>query len=396
VLLATDIDFGVKHSSDFGSIKPDGGHNQEMTSYFNQRVLRDILGGVVLPWAHSGELLITVAEPGWPIPEGVIVTPQKNALLAPTGVQLQSQRNIPWMAMGLHCRPHPLMLFILEGEADLRIGRTLGTACDQTHKGRTAQQYEVSLYSLPARSCFIVPPDIAHSDGSMPHWERPFPESAHSQILWLQILPTGAIVHVCQTDGLTHSHNSSLFIRDLQIPILMRFFLERVNQSPENSTLLTSFLSTLLLCFDNSQLTNLMQDDDRPEISDELSRGRGVVQHGGNLQSEIFDRACLYISSHLSDSLSPVQIARQAHVSVAQLNRIFHARHGIPVMKYVTGRRLEEAKNLLLRTSLTTLEIGEICGYPHRTHFSRAFKEHLGTAPHAFRRQAVRRSEEEL
>ena len=290
----------------------------------------------------------------------------------------------------MHLRPHPLLLFILDGEADICIGHAAGA--DNAKKGRSRQssrKYEVSVFSLPAQSCLVVPPDVAHSDGSTPHWERPFPENARSQIMWLQILPTGALVHVCSTKGLSHTHSSTLFVRDLQLSPLMNFFLERANQSPQSHPLLASFVQTFLLCFDSSLALSRTLEADTTDFAEELQYSRNSAYSRDNSQAEAFERACFFIGSHLTDALSPAQIARHTHTSVSQLSRIFHAQLEMPVMKYVAQRRLEEAKSLLLRTNLTTQEVGQICGYPHRTHFSRVFKQQTGLSPNTFRRQAA-------
>jgi AraC-like DNA-binding protein len=371
-----------------------------MAPYFNQRVLQQILQTSILPWALSDDLLLTLAASDWPLPSGVVVTPEEKGPRSSRRLPKASQRDAPWVELGLHCRPHALLLFILEGEADIRIGRIHDAEPNEEGQGATGgrrksqRSYEVSVYTLPERTCLIVPPDVAHSDGRTPHWERANPERARSQILWLQVLPTGIIIHICQTEGLEHTHTSVLFVRDLQVAPLTQFFLERAIHSPQPDALLSSFLVTIMHCVGQAQVGSLAPGEERPYFADDSHNGPETMQFSHDLQSEAFERACLYVGSHLTDALSPAQIARQTHISVSQLSRIFHARLGMPIMKYVTQRRLDEAKTLLLRTSLTTQEVGEICGYPHRTHFSRVFKEQVGSSPNAFRRAAALRNHE--
>lgn len=365
-----------------------------MALHFNQHLLQKIFQTAILPAARADKIGLAIAAPSWTPPAGVTITPQKSVPRLATSVEGANTKEIAWADLNLHCRPNPILLFILEGEADIRVGRLLDRESPQTGTARKTRDYEVAVYSIPALTCLIVPPDVAHSDGSSPHWERPHPENASSHIFWVQILPTGAIIHSCQTDGLKHTHISPVFVRDLQISPLMHFMLERAAQLSQSDAVMSSFLLTLLLCLDQSQSWSLLQEGAIPEVAQDAEHSQEGVHFSSNTHSGAFERACLYIGSHLPDSLSPGQIARHAHISISQLNRIFRAQLQIPVMQYVAQRRMEEAKSLLLRTTLTTQEVGEICGYPHRTHFSRVFKEQVGLSPLAFRRDASRRHEE--
>lgn len=365
-----------------------------MTPHFNQRLLQNLFQTSILPWARDEKILLTIAAPDWQPPEGVVVSPQKIARSASRRLQRASHRAAAWSELSLHCRSNPLLIFVLEGEADIRVGRILeGNQSDTGEVKDPEREYEVSIYSLPKGSCLIVPPDVAHSDGSAPHWERPHPENASSHIFWVQILSTGAIVHACQSQGSLHTHVSPHFVRDLQLSTMMHFMLERAEQVNQSDAVLRSFLLTLLVCFDQSQNWSLLQSD-VPEIAGSVEQSQDITSIASNSHSGAFERACLFIGSHLTDALTPIQIARHAHISVSQLGRVFHTQLDMPVMKYVALRRIEEAKSLLLGTSMSTQEVGLNCGYPQRTHFSRAFKDHTGLSPLAFRRIATQRNQE--
>jgi AraC-like DNA-binding protein len=280
---------------------------------------------------------------------------------------------------------------VVEGEADIRIG----AAPVAKGKGNAAGKPGIRVYALPVRSCLIVPPGVLFSDGKTPHWERPGLENARSRILWLQMLPTGALIHTCETNGRAHSHVEAVFVPDAQLSVLTHFMLE--NAGADTGPLLHAYLHTILLGLDRSWAAARVIDSEGgtplPASSDRCGAGHGP-RHGvsGDAHGEALDRARQYIQSHLANALSPDQIARHAFVSVPQLKRIFRARLDTTVMHYVTERRLEEAKALLWQTSLTVEAIGEICGYPHRTHFSRAFKAHCGVSPRAFRQAGGGRS----
>ncbi|PJB62234.1 MAG: hypothetical protein CO095_18995, partial [Armatimonadetes bacterium CG_4_9_14_3_um_filter_58_7] len=66
-----------------------------------------------------------------------------------------------WPKLGLVAMRFIQMGYVLEGEADLWIGN--------------------QILTLPTGTLLIIPPGVPHSDGSLPHWERPKPESAFSR-----------------------------------------------------------------------------------------------------------------------------------------------------------------------------------------------------------------------
>ena len=52
--------------------------------------------------------------------------------------------------------------------------------------------------------------------------------------------------------------------------------------------------------------------------------------------------------------------------------------------------RIQQAKNLLLETSLSIKEISIRLGYPRQHEFTRDFHQHLGLAPTAWRADPIR------
>lgn len=328
-----------------------------------------------------------IADPRWPSGDGVQVNLLRNAV-APLFKPRFTLGDTEWPELGLHSCPYPCLLCVLEGEADIRIGTV--PAMTQVRKETVAKQ-GVCVFSLPSRSCLIVPAGVPYSDGKTPHWERPQPENAHSQILWLQILPTGAIVHICRTAGTSHTHISAVFIKDTQLSVLMQLMLEETESSTRADAILLSYLATLLLCVDrNWASSHIIEARETTHFVTLPERRENMHLDDTGIfpddsQDAALERACRYIQSHLPDAISPGEIARASYVSVPQLKRIFRAQLDTPIMKYVTSQRIEAAKTLLQRTDLTIEEIGKICGYPHRTHFSRVFKASIGFSPQAFR-----------
>ena len=55
-------------------------------------------------------------------------------------------------------------------------------------------------------------------------------------------------------------------------------------------------------------------------------------------------------------------------------------------MNYLTGRRMEEAKKLLLQTDYKSQVIGNMVGYPEPNYFSYVFKKNCGMSPVKYRK----------
>lgn len=87
--------------------------------------------------------------------------------------------------------------------------------------------------------------------------------------------------------------------------------------------------------------------------------------------------------------LTLTQAAEYLNISPSHLSRQFKAQTGTRFIDYVTGKRLERAKLLLLHTDLPVLKIAGTLGFQPLNYFSRAFKGYTGLTPSNYRRQTV-------
>jgi transcriptional regulator GlxA family with amidase domain len=60
---------------------------------------------------------------------------------------------------------------------------------------------------------------------------------------------------------------------------------------------------------------------------------------------------------------------------------------------YITSRRLERAKDLMLEGNEPLSVIAVLCGFTDQAHLSRLFKQNIGQPPGAWRRTARKNSE---
>lgn len=101
--------------------------------------------------------------------------------------------------------------------------------------------------------------------------------------------------------------------------------------------------------------------------------------------AELYD----LLEHHYDKSFSLDQCEELFHISKYRLCREFSASYGLPPLKYLIKRRLEEAKKMLLTTDWTVHEISSKVGYDNVNHFINLFKKDTGLTPGIFRQKAL-------
>jgi AraC-like DNA-binding protein len=82
-------------------------------------------------------------------------------------------------------------------------------------------------------------------------------------------------------------------------------------------------------------------------------------------------------------------LARRAGCSRYHFLRAFDAAYGQTPGRYLTGRRIERAQELLRSANLTVTEVCMLVGFSSLGAFSARFRERTGETPSAYRRRMV-------
>jgi AraC family transcriptional regulator, transcriptional activator of the genes for pyochelin and ferripyochelin receptors len=91
------------------------------------------------------------------------------------------------------------------------------------------------------------------------------------------------------------------------------------------------------------------------------------------------------IDEHWQEKLTLDSIARACGINRAKLTRGFRDMFDCTIADAIAGRRLQQARQMLLATDLPVATIGYRCGYENNASFSRAFQRRTGVAPTRFR-----------
>ena len=86
--------------------------------------------------------------------------------------------------------------------------------------------------------------------------------------------------------------------------------------------------------------------------------------------------------------VSLAEAAATLHAHPTHLVRAFRQAFGLPPHAYLTGRRVERARGLLL-AGLRPAGVATAAGFYDQAHLTRHFKRYLGTAPAAFTRPGL-------
>ena len=84
--------------------------------------------------------------------------------------------------------------------------------------------------------------------------------------------------------------------------------------------------------------------------------------------------------------ISLSQLALECGLSTRHFARAFQQSLGVPPHRYLLKRRVEHAKQLLERNTMSLLEIALACGFADQSHFTRVFRASIGLTPGAWRR----------
>jgi AraC family transcriptional regulator len=108
-------------------------------------------------------------------------------------------------------------------------------------------------------------------------------------------------------------------------------------------------------------------------------------EHQQEQVEDSLQRAIAYINENLADELSLKAIAAVAQMSPFYFARLFKRSTGLTPNQYVTNRRMERAKQILIEQDLSVVEVAQEIGIQSQSHFNKVFREYTGVTPKTYR-----------
>jgi transcriptional regulator GlxA family with amidase domain len=95
------------------------------------------------------------------------------------------------------------------------------------------------------------------------------------------------------------------------------------------------------------------------------------------------------MESNIEVPLSLPSIAQQCKLSLRQMERLFHRYRSLTPSQYYLNLRLSHARQLLLNTNRSVIDISIATGFPSPSYFSACFRKFFGSSPRKHRSQVA-------
>lgn len=92
-----------------------------------------------------------------------------------------------------------------------------------------------------------------------------------------------------------------------------------------------------------------------------------------------------YVEQHLTDDITVADLANVACLSIFHFTRAFSAATGMPPHRYVSQRRLDRAKELIVAGNASIAETAFMFRFSSQSSFTRAFRRATGMTPAMYR-----------
>ncbi|WP_422073153.1 GlxA family transcriptional regulator [Tranquillimonas rosea] len=100
------------------------------------------------------------------------------------------------------------------------------------------------------------------------------------------------------------------------------------------------------------------------------------------------------MESNIEEPISPSILARDVGMSTRQLERLFRRYLNRSPKRYYMELRLQKARNLLMQTDMSVINVALACGFASPSHFSKCYRAHYQTTPYRERGTQAARAEE--
>jgi len=99
------------------------------------------------------------------------------------------------------------------------------------------------------------------------------------------------------------------------------------------------------------------------------------------------------MENNIEEPISPSILAKDVSMSTRQLERLFRRYLNRSPKRYYMELRLQKARNLLMQTDMSVINVALACGFASPSHFSKCYRAHYNTTPYRERgAQAARLS----
>ncbi|MGB5838371.1 MAG: GlxA family transcriptional regulator [Albidovulum sp.] len=88
------------------------------------------------------------------------------------------------------------------------------------------------------------------------------------------------------------------------------------------------------------------------------------------------------MEANIEEPISPADLATNVSMSTRQLERLFRRYLNRSPKRYYMELRLQKARNLLMQTDMSVINVALACGFASPSHFSKCYRAHYQTTPY--------------
>ncbi|MBM2293904.1 GlxA family transcriptional regulator [Sulfitobacter pseudonitzschiae] len=88
------------------------------------------------------------------------------------------------------------------------------------------------------------------------------------------------------------------------------------------------------------------------------------------------------METNVEEPISPSILAKDVGMSTRQLERLFRRYLSRSPKRYYMELRLQKARNLLMQTDMSVINVALACGFASPSHFSKCYRAHYDTTPY--------------
>lgn len=114
---------------------------------------------------------------------------------------------------------------------------------------------------------------------------------------------------------------------------------------------------------------------------------RAAKRSSGGLPPKRLQRIFDFVEKNLGSEIELAEMAAAAEMSLHYFAKMFKDSTGVTPHQFVTQRRIEKAKHLLIHSYDTVSEISLTVGFADQSHFTNVFRKLVGTTPKRWREQ---------
>ena len=165
------------------------------------------------------------------------------------------------------------------------------------------------------------------------------------------------------------------------VAMITRFCIERGLEPEESYTLSDLFIRKIDSAISEKQLETIKID-----VITEFTNTMHAIKQGKNYSYHV-RHGIDYISKHITESISGVDVANALGLNRDYLSHLFQKETGCPLQRFILRKKCETSCYMLKNSSISCTDISSFLGFASCSHYIKGFREEYGITPGKYRTQ---------